>query len=76
MTEVIVPRDLWEEDVEGAVSVWLVEAGDVVSQGDVLCEIMAEKVTFEIAAPAAGEITLLVEPEVPIARGDIIARIS
>lgn len=76
MTDVIVPKDLWEEDVEGAVSVWFVEPGDAVTEGDVLCEIMAEKVTFEITAPASGAIELLVEPETPINRGDVIARIA
>lgn len=76
MTDVIVPADLWEEDVEGALSVWFVETGDVVARGDVLCELMAEKVTFEVTATADGEITLLVEPETAVQRGGVIARIG
>lgn len=76
MTDVIVPADLWDEEIEGALSVWFVENGDKVAQGDLLCEVMAEKVTFEIVSPANGVITLLVEPETPIEPGDAIARIA
>ena len=76
MTNVIVPVDLWDEDIEGALSVWLVENGDVVSQGDVLCEVMVEKSTVEVISPAAGKITLLVKSETPVKKGGVIASIS
>lgn len=74
-TDVIVPTDLWDEDTEGAVSVWLVEPGDVVSQGDVLCEVAVEKAVFEVVAPVAGKITSLVQAETPVKKGSAIARI-
>jgi 2-oxoglutarate dehydrogenase E2 component (dihydrolipoamide succinyltransferase) len=76
MTDVIVPTDLWDEDIEGALSVWLVETGDVVSKGDALCEVMLEKASMEVVSPAAGRITLLVKPETPVKRGEVIARIE
>lgn len=76
MTDVTVPNDLWEDDSEGAVSVWFVEEGDSVAAGDILCELMVEKSTFEIAAPAAGMVNLLVAAEEPVAKGAAIARIS
>jgi pyruvate/2-oxoglutarate dehydrogenase complex dihydrolipoamide acyltransferase (E2) component len=76
MTNVIVPVDLWDEDIEGALSVWLVENGDVVSQGDVLCEVMVEKSTVEVTSPATGKITLLVQAETPVKKGGVIASIS
>ena len=76
MTDVLVPTDLWDGNLEGAVSVWLVEGGGRVSEGDVLCEVAVEKSAFEITAPAAGRITLLVAPETPVRGGTVIARIS
>jgi pyruvate/2-oxoglutarate dehydrogenase complex dihydrolipoamide acyltransferase (E2) component len=76
MANLIVPLDLWDEDAEGALSLWLVEDGDTVAAGDVVCEVMAEKISFDVTAPAAGKITLLKEPETPVKRGDVIARID
>jgi len=76
MTDVIIPADLWDEDIEGAVSVWFFENGDSVSEGDTLCEVMAEKASFEIVAPASGTLSLLVEAEQPASKGDVIARIG
>ena len=75
-TDVIVPPDLWDEDLEGSLALWLVENGDVVSKGDVLCELMVEKATLELASPAAGKISLLVQPETPLKKGSVIARIT
>ena len=74
MTDVGIPTDLLE-GLEGALSVWFVEDGDKVSEGDVLCELMVEKAAFEISAPAAGTIRLLVQPETPVRGGAVIARI-
>jgi pyruvate/2-oxoglutarate dehydrogenase complex dihydrolipoamide acyltransferase (E2) component len=76
MTDVIVPPELWDEDLEGALSMWLVETGDTVAKGDVLCEVAVEKTTFEVVAPAAGKVTVLVQAEAPVKRGTVIARIS
>jgi len=76
MTDVRIPDDLWDEDIEGAVSVWFFENGDSVNEGDTLCEVMAEKVTFEIAAPASGALTIVVEAEQAVSKGDAIARIG
>ena len=39
---------------EGQVSFWLVDAGEEVSEGDDLVEILTDKATFNIPAPAAG----------------------
>jgi pyruvate/2-oxoglutarate dehydrogenase complex dihydrolipoamide acyltransferase (E2) component len=76
MTDVTVPLDLWEDDLEGALTVWLVEDGDIVEQGDVLCELTVEKASLEVTAPAPGRIALLVQIETPVKRGAVIARIS
>jgi len=76
MSNVIIPANLWEEDLEGAVSIWFFEEGDNVSEGDTLCEIMVEKSTFEVEAPAAGVLRILVQVEVPVKKGDAIAHIG
>ena len=76
MTDVLVPTDLWDGNLEGAVTVWFVEQGDHVSEGDVLCEMAVEKSAFEITAPATGKITLLVAPEAPVRGGTVIAQIG
>lgn len=76
MTDVHIPADLWNDDSQGAVSVWFFEAGDRVNQGDALCEVMVEKSTFEIAAPASGVLTIVAEVEEPVNRGALIARIG
>ncbi len=76
MADVTIPADLWDEDIEGAVSVWFFENGDMVSAGDTLCEVMAEKVTFEIEAPMSGALTIVAQAEEPVNRGDVIARVG
>jgi len=66
---------LGDDGAEGALTVWLVEDGDPVSRGDVLCEVTVEKAAMEIVSPADGRITLLKKPESPVKQGDVIARI-
>ena len=43
MVEVIIPNDMWEEDLEGVIVTWIYKTGATVSEGDVLCEVMVEK---------------------------------
>lgn len=76
MADVTIPAELWDEDIEGAVSVWFFENGDQVTAGDTLCEVMAEKVSFEIEAPATGALTIVAPAEEPVNKGDVIARIG
>lgn len=44
---------------EGTVIAWHVAVGDVVSEGDVICEIATDKVDMEVEAPAGGTITAI-----------------
>lgn len=76
MNDVIIARDWWEDDSDGAISAWFVENGDKVDAGAVIAEVMNEKVSFELTAPAAGTITILVPAEDPVQRGQIVARIE
>jgi 2-oxoglutarate dehydrogenase E2 component (dihydrolipoamide succinyltransferase) len=44
---------------EGTVVAWRVAVGDVVAEGDVLCDIATDKVDMEVESPAAGTVTAL-----------------
>lgn len=75
--DVLVPQDLWEEDSDAVISAWLFEDGDRVNTGDILAEIMIEKVTHELLAPASGVLKLLVAAEdETVVKGDKLAEIS
>ena len=77
MTEVRVPDQLWaEDDKTGSIVVWLYPDGAHVNQGDVIAEILVEKVTLELEAPASGKLTIKVQPEIPVDKGDIVATIE
>jgi pyruvate/2-oxoglutarate dehydrogenase complex dihydrolipoamide acyltransferase (E2) component len=74
--DVIIPEELWGDDSEGVISAWLFEDGESVSQGGVLAEVMNAKAVMELVAPASGRLSILVAPETPVRRGQIVARIA
>ena len=76
MIDVTIPDDFWDDDSEGSISSWFFADGDKVEQGDLLAEVMNEKVANELIAPAAGTLEILVEAEVPVTKGQVVARIS
>jgi pyruvate dehydrogenase E2 component (dihydrolipoamide acetyltransferase) len=50
---VVMPRLTWTM-TEGVVGRWLRREGELVSQGEVICEVETEKTTDEVRAPASG----------------------
>lgn len=76
MVDVSISADLLEERIEGSITSWYFDNGDTVAKGDLLTEIMVEKVQYEVEAPAAGTITLLAAEEDVVKAGDIIATIK
>ena len=76
MTEVIVPNDLWDADTSGSIVLWLYKDGSRVTQGDAIADVLVEKVTLELTAPATGVLRIKVEPEIAIDRGDVVATIE
>jgi pyruvate/2-oxoglutarate dehydrogenase complex dihydrolipoamide acyltransferase (E2) component len=76
MTEVRIPESFWDEDAEGVIATWLFADGETVTQGAVLAEIMYEKASMELVAPASGTLAILTPAETPIRRGQVIARIA
>ncbi|EQB00044.1 pyruvate/2-oxoglutarate dehydrogenase complex dihydrolipoamide acyltransferase (E2) component [Sphingobium wenxiniae] len=76
MTDVAIPDDLWDDDSEGSISSWFFSNGDQVNEGDLIAEIMNEKVASELLAPASGALEILVPAEEPIRKGQIVAKIA
>lgn len=71
-----IPTDLWEEDAEAVITNWLVPDGGDVSEGQLIAEIMVEKVQHEIHAPASGKISISQPAEAVVAKGSEIATIA
>jgi len=71
-----IPTDLWEENTEAAITSWLVSDGAKVSEGQLIAEIMVEKVQYEIHAPGSGTIKIEQPAEAVVAKGGSIATIS
>ncbi len=77
MTDVFFPK-LSEKDptAEGVLATWLVSDGDQVVSGQLLGEVMVDKVSGEVVAPAAGHVHLLVAEEQAARQGDVIASVD
>ena len=76
MTAVTIPDDFWDDDSEGSISAWFFADGDEVKAGDLIAEVMNEKVASELLAPASGILRVLVEAEVPVSKGQTVAQIE
>jgi pyruvate/2-oxoglutarate dehydrogenase complex dihydrolipoamide acyltransferase (E2) component len=76
-TPVIIPPDLWDEDGEtGSTLLWHHPDGARVHEGQLLAEVLVEKVTLELVAPASGTLRIQVGPEAVVNRGDAVAVIE
>ena len=76
MTDVRVPLDLWPEDDNAESIVWLFADGAAVIEGDLIAEILVEKATLELYAPASGTLRIGVDAEHAIDRGQLVASIA
>ncbi len=65
-----------EPTAEGVLATWFVSDGDQVASGQLLGEVMVEKVSGEVVAPAAGRVRLLVGEDQTARQGDVIARVD
>ncbi len=69
VTKVVMPR-LSLTMKEGTVVQWFKKEGDTVKKGDPLVEVLSEKVTYDVEAPASGTLRRILETEgadVPVA---------
>lgn len=71
-----VTKIIWEGDEEGILSQWFFENGVDVVKGDLICELMQEKVAVEVDAPVSGKLEIIIsEPDAEVAPGTLIAQI-
>lgn len=75
-TDVTIPTDLWEEDSEAVITSWLFSEGAVVTEGQLIAEIMVEKVQYEVKAPVGGTLSIKEGPEAVVSKGAKIAEIA
>ena len=77
MTEVRFPQLSEEQpEAEGVLATWFVSDGDQVASGQLLGEVMVEKVSGDVVAPAAGRVRLLVMEDQTTRQGAVIARVE
>lgn len=78
MVDVVVPQGLWdtEKNPEGIVANWFQRDGSAVKAGATIAELMVEKTTYEIAAPAAGQLHILVPKDGIVRPGTVIGRVD
>jgi pyruvate/2-oxoglutarate dehydrogenase complex dihydrolipoamide acyltransferase (E2) component len=73
---IIVPIDLWEEDEEAVLTAWLVDTDSKVSIGQLVAEVMVEKISYEVHSTCDGTITLISEEDDVVSKGSVIAEVS
>ena len=77
MAEVVFPQlSEREPDAEGVLATWFVSDGDQVASGQLLAEVMVEKASGDVLAPAAGRVHLLVAEDQTARQGEVIARVN
>ena len=69
--EIKVPRTTKEEKT-GVLLSWYKNNGDMVQEGEEIAEVMIEKVTIHIKAPASGRLKILVKENEEVAQGQVI----
>ena len=74
--DITIPTNLWDEDSEAVITSWLVSEGAAVNEGDLIAEIMVEKVQHEVHAPASGTVSISQPVEAVVAKGGVIGKIG
>lgn len=75
-TNVVMPQ-LGESVIEGTVGKWLKNVGDTIAQYEPIMEVITDKVTTEIPAPAAGTLLEILVPEgMTVQAGTVVALIG
>ncbi|WP_300603946.1 lipoyl domain-containing protein [Trebonia sp.] len=64
-----------EPNAEGVLATWFVSDGDQVASGQLLGEVMVEKVSGEVNAPTSGRVRLLVSEDQTVRQGEVIAQV-
>jgi pyruvate dehydrogenase E2 component (dihydrolipoamide acetyltransferase) len=62
ITRIVIPQ-IFENMEEATIGVWLKQEGDAVAPGDLLCELITEKTTFQLEAEGAGVLRQIAAPK-------------
>jgi pyruvate dehydrogenase E2 component (dihydrolipoamide acetyltransferase) len=73
MAEIVVMPKIGLTATEAELSGWLVEIGQTVTTGDLICEIETDKITNEVESPASGTLLKRVEAGISVPVGEPIA---
>ena len=78
MTDISLHEDLWRNSMlpEGILERWYVDNGADVAFGEKIAEVRIESALHEIVAPAAGRITILMEPNGVVEPGCVVGRLA
>ena len=78
MTDIVVPKGLWDtqKTPEGIVANWFFADGGNVPECATVAELMVEKSTFDIAAPNAGRLHIVVAKDGVVKPETVIGRID
>lgn len=76
MTDILVPQGQWEPDQEAALATWLYGDGETVQEGVTVAEIMVEKTSFEIPAPASGALSISIAEDEIVLPGQVVGSIK
>ena len=69
--------DMGEGVNEGTIATWLKHPGDTIQVGEVIAELMTEKVNVEFPSPAAGKLVEVLHEEGDVVKKDqVIARLE
>lgn len=76
--EIALPPDLWDATAnpEGIVANWFFAEGARVDKGATVAEIMVEKTTFDIAAPADGRLSIIIGKDGVVRPGAVIGTVD
>lgn len=74
--DIKIPTTLWEDESEAVITNWLVADGSSVNEGQLIAEIMVEKVQHEIHAPASGTIKIGEPAEAVVKKDSTIGTIG
>lgn len=75
-TDIKVPSDLWDGDAQAVITAWLVGNAANVEQGQLLAEVMVEKVQYEIRSPAKGVVTIGKDVDEIVEKGSVIGEVA
>jgi len=76
--EITIASDLWDAAAtpEGIVANWFFQEGASVTKGATVAELMVEKTSFDIVAPADGRLHILVRKDGVVKPGTVIGIID